>query len=177
MISGDSGAGYVFPSALIDPKLRSLPEASDKWVEYNKKYFSRFDLDVVGFIINGVNTLTTDDMEMSNQFAPVAACTTTARKSSPSTRVCPIYICKMASTRLPPTRPGTMYSFMRANAAADVNFAAFRTVCNSPTQIAQCVKAFGEYANSKNSKYKFVYVDIYTLFDLIRQSGQGNILN
>jgi hypothetical protein len=177
IIAGDSGSGYINPSALIGTKLRSLPDASDTWVEYNKKYFAKFDLDIVGFIINGVNSVTPEVMEMYNQFAPVGSMHNDANQKLTVYKGVPYLYLQNGIDPTSADTPKTMYDFMRSNAASNVNFAAFRTVCNSPTQIAQCIKAFQSYAEAKNSKYKYVYVDIYTLFDLIRQSGQGKIIN
>ena len=53
------------------------------------------------------------------------------------------------------------------------NFAAFRTIVQSTSSIIDCAKEFEAYANAKNDGYTYKYVDTYTLFDLIRQSGQG----
>ena len=53
------------------------------------------------------------------------------------------------------------------------NFAAFRTIVQSTSSIIDCAKDFEAYANAKNDGYTYKYVDTYTLFDLIRQSGQG----
>lgn len=53
-ISGDSGAGYVNPLYLLEPRKHSrLPQAMDVWIEHNQKYFEKFDLGITGFIING----------------------------------------------------------------------------------------------------------------------------
>jgi hypothetical protein len=53
------------------------------------------------------------------------------------------------------------------------NFSAYRTVVKTPNDIVRCVEGFIEYANAKDDGYTYVYVDPYTLFDLVLQSGQG----
>ncbi len=49
VISGDSGAGYVFPTYLA----KGGEGVIDKWVRWNRDWFAKFDLDVTGFVING----------------------------------------------------------------------------------------------------------------------------
>ena len=53
-VSGDSGAGYVNPTAFTEPRRFSgLPDGLDVWVEHCKKYFRRWDLSGIGFVIDG----------------------------------------------------------------------------------------------------------------------------
>lgn len=52
--AGDSGAGYLNPSLLFSPRIFSdLPNADSLFIEHNKYYFEKFDINHVGFIING----------------------------------------------------------------------------------------------------------------------------
>ena len=53
------------------------------------------------------------------------------------------------------------------------NFSAYRTVVKSPSDVIGCIEAFIEFANAKDDGYTYMYVDPYTLFDLVLQSGQG----
>lgn len=172
IISGDSGAGYVFPSALIDPGLRSQPSAADTWVKYNEPYFKKFNLDIVGFIINGTNPVTPDVMEMYNKIAPAGSMHNDGSKRLTIYKGVPYLYLQNGIDPEGEDTPKEMYEFIRTNMSAGINFAAFRTICNSPSQIEHCVSVFNSYAESKDRKHKYVYVDIYTLFDLIKQSGQ-----
>lgn len=53
-VSGDSGAGYLNPTALLAPRRFSgLPDGLDVWVEHCRKYFERWDLSGIGFVIDG----------------------------------------------------------------------------------------------------------------------------
>jgi hypothetical protein len=53
-VSGDSGAGYVNPSLLQAPRADSgLPDGMDRWAAHCQRYFDQWDLDVVGFVIDG----------------------------------------------------------------------------------------------------------------------------
>lgn len=52
--AGDNGAGYLNPSLLSEPRPHSaLPSGVDAWRRHNKKWMEKFDLGVVGFIIDG----------------------------------------------------------------------------------------------------------------------------
>lgn len=53
-VSGDSGAGYLNPTALLAPRRFSgLPDGLDVWVEHCRKHFERWDLSGIGFVIDG----------------------------------------------------------------------------------------------------------------------------
>jgi len=53
-VAGDSGAGYVNPTALLEPRrFSNLPDGLDVWIEHCRKYFERWDLSGVGFVIDG----------------------------------------------------------------------------------------------------------------------------
>lgn len=53
-VSGDSGAGYLNPTALLAPRRFSgFPDGLDVWVEHCRKHFERWDLSGIGFVIDG----------------------------------------------------------------------------------------------------------------------------
>jgi len=171
VVTGDSGAGYVIPSA--------LPEL-DTWVAFNKPYMEKFDLDIVGFIINGNNKLTMDIYEAYAEIAPVGSF------HNDSSQKLTIYNDETVFMHLmngitPSELPGTveegkqhvyqkMYDYAKNTGN---NFSAYRTVVKSPGEVIRCIEGFIEYANSLDDGYTYVYVDPYTLFDLVLQSGQG----
>jgi hypothetical protein len=64
-----------------------------------------------------------------------------------------------------------MYNWMCGNGT---NFASFRTIRNYTPELISAIEEFLEYANAKNDGYTYKYVDMYTLFDLVIQSGQGD---
>jgi len=56
-IAGDNGAGYLNPANLCEPRPDSeFPSSVDRWEAHNKRFFEQWDLDVVGFIIDGHTT-------------------------------------------------------------------------------------------------------------------------
>jgi hypothetical protein len=63
--AGDSGAGYNNPRLLYPPRVHSdLPSGAEAFVEHNKRYFDKFDMHCIGFVINGVYP--TDDTQMAD---------------------------------------------------------------------------------------------------------------
>ena len=53
-IAGDSGAGYINPGHLQEPRQFSgLPSGVKTWSEHCKKYYRQWDLSVTGFVIDG----------------------------------------------------------------------------------------------------------------------------
>ena len=73
-------------------------------------------------------------------------------------------------------RAKTMYTFIKTT-MKKYNFAAFRTIVFSPSQIKETKEAFLRYAEDMDPDRKYEFVDVYTFMDLIKQSKQGTIIN
>lgn len=71
-IAGDSGAGYLNPMNLIEPRRFSgLPSGLDVWVEHCKKYYRQWDIGVTGFLIDGFARDTDEQMRAAYaRFSP-----------------------------------------------------------------------------------------------------------
>ena len=171
IVTGDSGAGYVIPSA--------LPEL-DTWVEFNKPYMEKFDLDIVGFIINGNNKLTVDIFDAYSKIAPVGSFHNDSSQKLVIYNDETVYMHLMngiTPSELPGmVEAGKQHVYEKMYYYADNtgnNFSAYRTVVKTPAEVINCIKGFIEYANAQDDGYTYVYVDPYTLFDLVLQSGQG----
>jgi len=53
-VAGDSGAGYLNPGHLQEPRQYSgLPSGVKTWTEHCRKYYRQWDLSVTGFVIDG----------------------------------------------------------------------------------------------------------------------------
>ena len=53
-IAGDSGAGYVNPMGYVAPRaISQLPDGLDVWIEHCRRYFKRWDISGIGFVIDG----------------------------------------------------------------------------------------------------------------------------
>ncbi|MFM1918513.1 MAG: hypothetical protein RLZZ303_147 [Candidatus Hydrogenedentota bacterium] len=68
---GDSGAGYLNPGELVEPRESGLPSGLDAWVRHNLAYARRYDLDITGFIIDGhAKAMGDAGMDAYLQFSP-----------------------------------------------------------------------------------------------------------
>jgi GxGYxYP putative glycoside hydrolase C-terminal domain/GxGYxYP_N 1st domain len=71
-VTGDSGAGYVNPGNLSEPRPYSgYNSAIGIWIDHCQKYMQQWDLHHVGFIIDGsANTMTSEGWEAYSYIAP-----------------------------------------------------------------------------------------------------------
>ena len=161
-VTGDSGAGYVFPSRLQD---------LDKWVDYNEPYLSKFDMDIVGFIIDD-KKMSLDIMKAYAEIAPLGGFVNTGDYLTVLDDET-VFLRMWGSIQPPHNTDETreqMYCELRNSGT---NFAAYRTIRQYTPDLVGFINDFVAYANAKNDGYTYKYVDMYTLFDLILQSGQG----
>ncbi|WP_020575629.1 GxGYxYP domain-containing protein [Actinopolymorpha alba] len=53
-VAGDSGAGYINPGMLAEPReFSGLPSGITAWREHCRRHYARWDLTVTGFVIDG----------------------------------------------------------------------------------------------------------------------------
>lgn len=53
-VAGDSGAGYINPGMLSEPReFSDLPQGTDAWARHCRPRFEQWDLTVTGFVIDG----------------------------------------------------------------------------------------------------------------------------
>jgi hypothetical protein len=164
-VTGDSGAGYVFPSRLED---------LDKWVAYNQPYLEKFDMDIVGFIIDD-KALSLEAMEAYAEIAPLGGFVNNGKHLTilnDQTVFLRMWGSIQPVHNTDDTRAG-MYQELVGN---NNNFAAFRTIRQYTPDLVGFVNSFLTYAQNKDSSKNYQYVDMYTLFDLILQSGQGKYI-
>ncbi len=173
--AGDTGAGYVIPAALYENcSLRHLPDGSEDWAAYCKYYYNKFDLDITGFIINGHYPLTREIMKTFAEISPVGNFHNCGNSTMAQYNGVPfVYLHNGVSGK-----PQSVERCAKAmhshifNRMKDYNFSAYRYVCDSPSDTKRLVEAFLAYAKEQNPEYDYEYVDVYTFFDLLEQSGQ-----
>ena len=180
-VSGNSGAGYVIPSGLQTGKLLSYtysvrsPKYTDglnKWAEYSRSFYDLFDYDITGFIINGANTMNNRIYECFNKISPVGSFHNDfTQKLTVYNGVPYVHLHNGIDIYV---EASAMYNYSFSDMGA-YNFSGFRTVTMSPTNVKSIVTKYIDYAATKGETVQ--YVDMYSMFDLIRQSGQGKIVN
>lgn len=187
IVAGE-GAGYTMPGYFIENRetgeLRDASEGWDVWIEYSKKYYQLFDIDITGFIINSqsgsleVKGINPEIMTQYNKLSPVGSFTnaSSSRKQALALQdgVPYVYLYNEIPFNADPqdtTAFEGMYNYDRGSMGA-YNFSAYRTVVQAPSTIKEVVEAYTSYAYNKSGK-EYVYVDPYNFFSLVRQSGQG----
>lgn len=186
IVAGE-GAGYTMPGYFIENKetgdLRDTKEGWDVWIDYSKKYYQLFDIDITGFIINStsgsveVKGINPEIMEQFNKLSPVGSFTNSGsnRKQALALQdgVPYVYLFNEVPFNVDPkTGYASMYSYDRG-VMSSFNFSAYRTVVQSPSTIKEVVDGYIDYAENQGANKEYVYVDPYNFFNLIRQSGQG----
>ncbi len=167
ILTGDSGAGYLFPSQL------RTQDAMDKWVAYSKKKMAQFDIDMVAFLIDGYEMMNEKVMQMYSQLAPNGIFYNSDTHSSKKIFKKDNFYAMPCQTGLGISTTEDCYNgLMGVFNTMNLNFAAGRTVLESPSTIKAFVNGFTEYANNKDGTYTYMYVDPYTMMDLIAQSKQ-----
>lgn len=71
-VAGDSGAGYINPGMLQEPReFSGLPQAIEVWREHCLPHYLRWDLTITGFIIDGYAPgLSVENLEAYSTFSP-----------------------------------------------------------------------------------------------------------
>lgn len=68
--AGDSGAGYNNPRLCYENRVHSNnPSCIDVWNAHNLAYFARFDLDIIGFVIDGKELISEREMRDMSLYA------------------------------------------------------------------------------------------------------------
>ena len=178
--AGDSGAGYVNPTAFFSgvtlsqskgTRPASTGDGSAKWVAYCKKFYEKLDLDITGFIINTGNPFDKKIMDMYNQFSPVGSTYYNGNDNRLLINNGVPYI----QTRIGVGKNKSDYLYDWAfNNMKGYHFASYRTVSWTPSEVSQTVDGYITYAKGKGKTVE--YVDPYNFFSLIKQSGQGVVV-
>ncbi|MDD2361516.1 MAG: GxGYxYP family putative glycoside hydrolase [Oscillospiraceae bacterium] len=177
-VSGDSGAGYVMPSFLLEGKRQhsNNPSGMDTWISWNKYFFNKFDLSITGFIINGFTGIPDEVYDGYKQFSPNGAMTSISvniyeprvYKGMPLVG----HIYSPAKDDICAPNPAGTFAGNIENTANTIlsriksnttNTYAFRMVTCTPDFMFELYKKL----RSKNPNIEFV--DPYTFFEMVKQ--------
>jgi hypothetical protein len=165
-IAGDSGAGYVNPSYLSEPRPWSgLPSGLATWVEHCTRYYRQWDLSITGFVIDGnAPGMGSAGLDAYARFSPDGII---GQKTAHASMHGAMPVVRMA------------WDLYSAEAGAEViasrckpnkpEFAAYRTILWSPTDLKRLMD--NTVAQPRGAKVAFV--DPYTLMALVKQFNVG----
>jgi len=168
-IAGDSGAGYLNPGMLQEPReFSGLPSGISAWREHCEPYFRRWDLSVTGFIIDGFAPgLNAEGKRAYSQFSPDGFA---AQKIEPVGMVDNTPYIRMGID-LPRASSDEAAAALESSLEGDTSrppfapeFHCFRTILQSPTWHKEVVDR--TYADLPNAAVEFV--DAYTFYGLLK---------
>ena len=152
---------------------KAAGSASMVRVPWNEPYLAKYDMDIVGFIINSKLQINEEIMAAYAKIAPVGSFHNDITTQLVVYNDTTVYMHLM--NEIIPSgddfTPRQMYEYLMTNGT---NFAAYRAVNKSPTSINEAIDKFIAYAAARHVTVKCV--DPYTLFDLVLQSGQGEYI-
>ncbi|MGI6203380.1 MAG: hypothetical protein ACOYID_08265 [Eubacteriales bacterium] len=165
--AGDSGAGYNNPRLLYPPRVHSdLPSGAEAYVKHNKHYFDKFDLHIVGFVINGVYSIDEAQMADIARFADVGV---GHNSYGHPTKVVgnTVFMPHTADISAPGTTPDDAAKVALAHidlCDKRKKFHIFRTILTSPTAHDEILAALRRARPEAN----FELVDPYTFFEFAK---------
>lgn len=159
-IAGDSGAGYVNPGLLEEPRPYSgLPSGMDTWVTHNQRYYRQWDLSATGFIINGfARGLSDEGWQRYAEFSPdgIGANSLLPGYSGVKDGVPYIIVGDVSFDRGVSAAADSMAALMNL-----VPFYMFRSILRSPSELLAATNELRERVPNVE------VVDALTLFQLI----------
>ena len=186
------GMGYVTPSALFqgfvgkedDPITRTLPSGDKEYLAYAKPYYDFLKLDVSSRIINGFTVMEADAMEVYNQTSPRGNFVQNSTAGEHDLRIydgTPYMRMFGVSGTTNEEKAANMFYQQNEKYKKGLNFMNFEMTTQdnyaTPTGIMEYTRAYEEYVAGKNPGYDVEYVDVNTFLDLLKQSGQGLVMD
>ncbi|MBR5767221.1 MAG: Ig-like domain-containing protein [Clostridia bacterium] len=171
IVTGDSGAGYANPSALIRSDIREgRASGADAWIRYNKVYNKLFDLDICGFLLNSGRQIEKAVRQMYNELFPTGSFSHNEKLTIlGNTPYVPLSM-DIYTLPLGNTSYEDMYNAFNNTGN---NFCAYRSILWTAGDLTTKIPEYTNFLNAKNDGYHYEYVDPYTMFSLVLQSGQG----
>ena len=162
-IAGDSGAGYLNPRGLTHRPDSKLPPALKVWTEHCARYFTRWDMSITGFMLDGsAGASTPEEFAEYRRFSPDGCGNSFDLK--------PRVISGVPTIRewdMPKSAERTA-AYMAQQAAATANGPCFlwaRTILKPPSWHADVSRVLREkYPNAR-----VAIVDPFTFFGLIKE--------
>jgi hypothetical protein len=174
-VSGDSGAGYVNPGLLEEPRpLSGFPSGMEAWSERCRRAYARWDLSVTGFVIDGeARPLSPAGRRAYAQFSRTGI---GMQNLDGAALVSGTPLLRMTAT-LPQDAVDaaqTIATALRPDLQApppSPTFSWFRTVLRPPSFHAAVV----ELLEQMHPRARITVVDAHTLFTLLRLHLAGSV--
>lgn len=160
-IAGDSGAGYINPSELEEPRASGLPSGTSLWEQHCRNWYTKFGLSITGFVIDGyAPSMPKPVLDAYARFSP---------KGTVAQKVAPLSV----HNGMPLMQMSDDLGGSPEEAAKQISgrmkddprrFLLFRAILKKPSWYAGVVAAL------KHSNPEAEVVEPYTFFEAFRQS-------
>ncbi len=174
-VAGDSGAGYNNPRLCYEPRVHSdKPSCIDVWNAHNKHYFDKFDLSVIGFVIDGDQLTAEQEMHDMAKYATLGVGYLSLGQDLP--------IKVVDGTCFVPCSGDVSWEGVDSDRAAkailrfmhhqnpEKRFHLYRTILSSPSHI----KEVQEKVHAM-SKRKIVFCDPYSFFTMAKEAKEKSL--
>jgi hypothetical protein len=165
--SGDSGAGYINPTLLFEPRVHSeLPDGADVWLKHNRLYFDKFDISFVGFLLDGRHRINHQVIDLYSRFARTGVAHNSYGEDTFFYNDVPfIPHTSDIGGESTSAREGAD-ELIRQTKNAKGRFHVFRTILWLPSRLSECMRIIKE----ENPEANYELVDFVTFFELLRES-------
>lgn len=174
--AGDSGAGYNNPRLLYPPRVHSeLPSGAETFVKHNLKYFRKFDDHIIGFVIDGDQLTTEEEMRDLSRFADVGVGYLSLGHQLPTriingTVFMPV-TSDIAAENADPVRAARAALDAIRVAPKNKRFFLFRTILVSPGAHDAIMRLMRE----EGSEYNIEFTDPYTFFRFAKHAKENGL--
>ncbi len=162
-VAGDSGAGYLNPGFLSEPRPHSgLPSGLDAWEKHCKAMFDKWDISLTGFVIDGfARGLTEEGLEAYSRFSRDGI---VPQKIDPQGLVGKMPFIRMGGDL--PHDPAQAAQVIGTRFGRDeTGFAVYRSILKQPSWYV----AVEEAVQALPGDDEIMVVDLYTLLWLVRE--------
>lgn len=169
-MAGDSGAGYVNPTVLLEPRpISGLASAEEQWVQHCREFFQQHNYRITGFLINGrAGMLTPESEKMTAQFSPDGTASQRAwLEGGHMTDNMPVAL--MLHDLCPDVEASV--KCMEGYRESGLQFLDFRLILLGPSFVRELL----ETANARaDADRRFELLDPYAFFSLLRHRFGGS---
>ena len=167
-VAGDSGAGYLNPGFLSEPRTHSgLPSGVAVWERHNHQFFTKWDISLTGFIIDGYAPgLSKEGIDAYSRFSPDGI---VAQKIAQKGVHNGMPYVRMG-VDLPSEVSAAAVSIFNNSQGTAPQFRVFRSILKAPSWY----KAVDEEV-ARVSGGTIQMVDLYTLMALVRESNTTTV--
>ena len=165
-VGGDSGAGYINPGFLAEPRPSGLPSGVSAWAGTCARWYRQFDLDITGFLLEGNAPPMTEELwDALESFSPMGAAGMYMEEAGLRGRM-PFALNRYDLIDFDKTRK-------EANADAIARLAREKTPCFLLVRhILWTPSEQKEFMELLSGKGEFVQTDIYTFMALVKDFCQ-----